>query len=75
MTLQSIGLLLDIFGVIIIFIFGISPSISKGGETFIISGETNAREKKKWMIFKVMSYLGLIMLLLGFLFQLIYAMK
>jgi len=69
--LSSIGLGLDIIGVIIIFFFGISPKLDIKGETYRITGEIDENEIKITKKYKRFSWLGLILIFLGFLLQFI----
>jgi len=65
-----IGLLLDIFGVVILFLFGLPPSINKKGHINLILEQADDNEIAKASRYEKFSYFGLTLILLGFLFQL-----
>jgi hypothetical protein len=62
-NVNTVGLVLDIIGVIIIFRHGIPPSIDEG-HTEIMPKELEKKHRKK-------SKLGIILILIGFLIQII----
>lgn len=68
---SSIGLALDMLGIIIIFFFGISPRLDIKGNTYRVSGEVDENEIRKAKIYKLLSWIGLILIFMGFLFQFI----
>lgn len=68
--LNSIGLIFDIVGVILIFIFGISPSIDRSGSVSLSLG-TDEKEKQKANVYDRYSRAGLILVVVGFTLQLI----
>jgi hypothetical protein len=65
------GLLLDIFGVVILFLFGLPPSINKKGHINLVLEQVDNNEIAKARRYEKISYFGLTLILLGFLFQLI----
>jgi len=67
MSYSQIGLILDIIGVLILFKFGLPSSFMDGTEMFRFSPNPD-RDKFNRMV-KFMARLGLIFLLLGFIFQ------
>jgi len=67
----SIGLVVDMIGVILIFLFGISPSLNLKGAVSLIAEQVDEEGKKKAKIYKGLSILGLIFVFSGFLFQFI----
>lgn len=72
MIYTQIGLVLDIVGVIILFEYGL-PSKVKDTDGYLLLGDesdsNNIKRKNKQVRF--MAYLGLILILLGFIFQFI----
>ena len=68
-TLNIIGLILDIMGVIILFHFGLPADVNRHGTTFIISEQIDKEEKAKGKKYNRLSYIALALLILGFLFQ------
>lgn len=69
--MNVIGLSLDLFGVILLFFFGIAPMIDVKGITYRSTGETDMDEVKKSKKYTMISRVGLGMIILGFAFQLI----
>ena len=72
MIYTQIGLVLDIVGVIILFEYGL-PSKVKDPDGYLLLGDesdsNNIKRKNKQVRF--MAYLGLSLILLGFIFQFI----
>ena len=68
---NTIGLFLDLIGVILIFIYSISPMLDENGTTYMVGEQNNNIEKKKVKTYKCLSRIGLILILIGFMFQLI----
>lgn len=69
--MNSIGLILDIFGAIIIFIFGLSNQISPTGSINLVLEQTDKVEIKKAKKYKLLSSIGISLLIIGFTLQLI----
>ena len=72
--LIPIGLTLDILGVILIFFYGISPLLDSEGRTYRTTGEIDEKEKRKTKRYKCISRIGLIMIIIGFMLQLLAAL-
>jgi len=68
---STVGLLLDMIGVGLIFFFGISSVFELSGHQMIVTKEQNNLEVKKEARFKRYSRIGLILIFLGFSFQII----
>jgi len=71
--MDIIGLVLSLVGAIVIFFFGLSPMISESGATHLIAEQVDESEIKRAKKYKVISRVGLILLIVGFLFQLLKA--
>jgi len=69
--INSIGLILDIIGVLLIFFFGIPRKIDTGGSIFLVTGKENTDEKKSVKLYNFLSHLGLIFVFIGFALQLV----
>lgn len=69
--LNIIGLSLDIVGVILLFFFGLPPSISRDGTNFIILEQKDEKEAKRAKIYDFLSRIALILLVVGFFLQII----
>ncbi len=69
--MDIIGLALSFTGAIIIFFFGLPPMISESGATHLIAEQVDKGEIKRAKKYQVISRIGLILLVVGFLLQLI----
>jgi hypothetical protein len=69
--LISIGLVLDIFGVVLLFLYGLPPQISRTGTTYVTTEEIDEEEKKQAKKYVFRSWVALGLLVTGFLLQLI----
>lgn len=69
--INDIGLLLDIFGAILLFKFGLPDSIDREGHCHIITEQVDEEEIKKGKLYDKLGKIGLVLLILGFIFQLI----
>lgn len=67
---SNIGLLIDIIGVIIIYFFGISSELNKSGTGGLIL-EDSDKTKKKAIIYDCISKGGLLLIGVGFIFQIV----
>ena len=70
-VINSVGLALDIGGVILLFIYGLPEPISETGAVHLIVETPSKEEADKWKRYKKKSYLGLVLLVLGFSLQLV----
>ena len=72
-SINSVGLFLDIIGVILLFIFGLPSRVSEGPPVLSFGSDpdsTKQREKqRKW--YKFWSWLALGLLILGFVLQIV----
>ena len=70
---SSVGLFLDILGVILVFLFGLPSAVRKTGGTTILwaGGKSEEEAKKEYKLHWLMSHLGLVLLILGFALQLV----
>ena len=71
--ISSVGLGLDIIGVVLLFKFGLPPRVSETGGTSIKwpGGKSNEEAKEEYQHYKQMGYVGLGLLVVGFSLQLI----
>lgn len=68
-TLNSIGLILDIIGASLLWYFGLPPNVAPKGKRYLIIGnDKNEKEKAEKYIF--LAKIGFGFLIFGFLFQL-----
>ena len=71
--ISSIGLALDIVGVILMFLYGLPAGIADEGEgaghKWAPTGEEAERQKKRWKRYKFLARLGLGLLVVGFVLQ------
>ena len=68
--LNSIGLVLGMIGVVLLFFYGISPMIDSDGTVFLAAEQEDENEKKKAKKYNCFSRLGLILIFIGFILQL-----
>ena len=68
-TINTIGLIIDIIGIILLFKFGLPSEVSKTGDVLLLLEETNESEKRKWIRYNTWSKIGLGLIIIGFLFQ------
>lgn len=69
-TLNSIGLILDIVAGLILFRFGLPEKIDTEGHVAILQEQDDEEQIKKGKLFKAWSKFGIVLLTLGFVFQL-----
>lgn len=68
-TLNDIGLLLNAFGVLLVFLYGIAPQLSRSGTIHLSVGESNT-EKTKAKKYDFWARTGLAFIFIGFVLQL-----
>ena len=69
--ISSIGLLFDIIGVILLFFYGIPKNLNPNGYIYKVKEDVNINEINTYKKYKYWSYIALIFLLIGFIFQFI----
>jgi len=69
--LNSLGLVLDIIGAVILFFFGLTPKIDTEGTVYLIAEQKDEDEIKRGKFYKIMSSIGIGLIAVGFIFQLI----
>lgn len=70
LSFTDLGLILDILGAVLLFLFGLAPKISRDGTIFLSLGESQS-ERSKARLYDRLATLGIILLFLGFTFQLL----
>ena len=68
--INSIGLVLDIVGVVIIWRYGLPEPLSREGAIYIIAEQSDRAEKLKAARYDLLSKIGLFLVLAGFALQL-----
>lgn len=68
---NSIGLVMDIVGAILLWKYGLPEAISREGHDFLLTGQVNVDEIAKAKTYDNWSKLGLALLIAGFVFQLV----
>ncbi len=68
---NSIGLVLDIIGAILLFFFGLPPKIDPEGKIRLIASQRDEDEIRRGKIYKIMSPTGIILIIIGFILQLV----
>jgi hypothetical protein len=69
--MDVIGLALNFIGSVIIIFFNLPPSISESGTIHLALEQSDAGEIKKAKKYRVISYIGISLLAVGFLLQLL----
>jgi hypothetical protein len=69
--INSTGLVLDIIGVVIIWRYGLPEPLSREGAVYIIAEQSDQAEKLKAARYDLLSKIGLVLVLGGFVFQLL----
>ena len=69
--MDIIGLILSFAGAIIILFFGLPPRISESGAIHLALEQVDQDEIRKGKKYRMISRIGLILLAVGFLFQLL----
>lgn len=67
---NSFGLVLDIVGVVLIWLYGIPEPISRRGAQYLTTGLRDENEKKKAERFHTLSKVGIGLIVVGFVLQL-----
>jgi hypothetical protein len=70
-SLNSLGLIFNIFGVILIYRYGLPEDVRRQGLFFLALQKEDQNEKEKAKKYDRRARLGLILLFLGFIFQLV----
>lgn len=74
-TVNTIGLCLDIVGVIMLFFFGLPPEVRRGGKSFLVlessTNEESEKEARKARWYDRASWLALVLLIAGFGLQIV----
>ena len=68
---NTIGLIFDIIVVLLLFKYVLTVNVSKEGTMNFVFEETDEEEKEKWKKYNFLSFLGLIFVILGFIFQIV----
>jgi hypothetical protein len=69
--INSTGLVLDIIGVVIIWRYGLPEPLSREGAIYLIAEQFGQAEKTKAARYDLLSKTGLVLVLGGFVFQLL----
>lgn len=69
--INTLGLIFDIIGVIILFKFGLPSDVNKYGEVSLLLEDNDTDEIKKWRRYDCWSKIGLISILFGFILQIV----
>jgi len=69
--INSLGLLLDICGAILLWKYGLPEAISREGHCYLVLGQKDEAEAAKARTYDCWSRLGLALLILGFALQLV----
>ena len=67
---NTVGLILDIFGVVLLFRFGLPPDVSRDGTVRLALG-TDEREARKGKLYERLSWTALGLIVTGFVLQIV----
>lgn len=70
-TINTIGLIFDIAGAILLWRFGLPEEISRSGSTYLELEGVNKKEKEKAKLYDNFGGVGILLLIIGFIFQII----
>ena len=73
-SINSVGLILDIIGVILLFIFGLPSRFVSEGPPVLSFGEdpdSTKQREKQWKRYQCVSWSALVLLVLGFVLQMV----
>lgn len=70
-TLNTIGLLLDMVGAVFLFKYGLPPDLSRTGATFLRLEQDDESEKAKAQQYDQLGYIGIVLMFIGFALQLV----
>lgn len=70
-AINTIGLFLDLIGVLLLFKFGLPSNVDKNGYIGLILEQEDENEKLKWKKYNFWSKIGLGFILIGFILQII----
>jgi hypothetical protein len=65
------GLSLSLIGVLLLFFFGMPYRVRSGGQSYIVTEQTNAEEKVKDALFSKLGFAGLVLIALGTFLQIV----
>jgi len=68
---NTVGLVFDIVGALLITLFGLPPAVDRGGVTYLITEGTDQAEARKATRYERLGRFGLILLVIGFGLQLV----
>ena len=63
--------LFGFIGAVLMFSFGLRPSVDPEGHQYLVTGARNEKEIKKGKLYKMLGYVGICLLAISFLLQLI----
>lgn len=69
--LNEVGLLFDIVGVVLLWRFGLPPSVDRMGYKYIVTSDRNEAEIASAKRYDLLSHIGLGLIVVGFLLQLL----
>ena len=70
-AISSVGLLIDIAGAVLIFLYGLPADVRRTGAVFLCLEQDDVSERKKAVKYDHLARFGLGLLILGFLIQLV----
>lgn len=68
---NTVGLALDIVGVVLLFRFGLPPDVRRSGASFLVLEDTDGDEARKAHRYDKISWSALGIIVLGFILQIV----
>ena len=69
--INVLGLVFDIIGVLMLFVFGLPADLNKNGYIFKVNEEEDEEQKSKWRKYDKFSKIALTAIIIGFLMQML----
>lgn len=71
MDINRLGLILDFFGFLLLFFYGLPSNVNKGGRGGIVQASVDNAEVSKWKRYRVLSVIGCVLVSVGFILQIL----
>lgn len=75
LNIEFLSALSGLLGTVMLFFFGLPPTVNKDGHINLILEQIDEFESRKYKLFQKLSYFGLSLIAISFLLQLIHVVK